>query len=167
MLLKEKDLKQFEKKIVFDCCYCKDDRKNISMFGYKAYYDLGEGFIDSYKKKSNKISLAISDCKSKPLESEKDLDLFVKSLYASGLKNGYPIFLRFGKDYLFLNEYAFNRPTPKLEEFKKVGEKYKEVLALMKKYVQIDPLVRAEKILYEIEEKEYRLLKLPVRVYKL
>lgn len=166
MLLKEKDLKQFEKKIVFDCCYCKDDRKNISMFGYKAYYDLGEGFIDSYKKKSNKISLAISDCKSKPLESEKDLDLFVKSLYASGLKNCYPIFLRFGKDYLFLNEYAFNRPAPK-EEFKKVGEKYKEILALMKDHMQIEPSVSVEKFLYELEVEEYRKLKLPVRVYKL
>ena len=166
MLLKEKDLEQFEKKIVYDCCYCKDDRDNVSMFGYKPYYDLGEGFYDNYKKKSNKITLTKSSVKSAPLESEKDLDLFVKSLYADALKNGYPIFLRFGKDYLFLNEYAFNRPAPK-EEFKKVGEKYKEVLALMKKYVQIDPLVRAEKILYEIEEKEYRLLKLPVRVYKL
>ena len=144
MLLQEKDLEQFEKKVVLDCGYFKDERGEIGMLGMTPYYDQGEGFYGDFKEEKESISCYKE--KSFPLETDIDRLMFLRELYARALDNAYPIFLRFDDDFLFLNEFKFTKPQkPKV--------KMKELKRLMNKHVREDNLVNAEAFLYKLSLK--------------
>ena len=143
MVLTEKDLEQFKQKVVLDCGYFKDEFDNVSVLGMTPYYDLGEGFLGDFKEEKETISNYKE--KSFPFEAPLDKSMFLKELYAKGLKNGYPIFVRLGEDFFFLNEFKFFKPN------QTVTKKLKELGKLMDKNVREDKLVRAETLLYKLK----------------
>ena len=139
MILRENDILNLDKKVVLDCCYVQDGR--ITMVGFTPYYDLGDGFYMDYNERE--ATLTGSKLKSAPFREERDRMFFIKELYARALQNKYPIFLRFEGDFIFLNEFRFNKPSPK-EERKAVIKKQKEIAKLMDKHMKKDQLVGAE-----------------------
>ena len=144
MLLTEKDLEKFEKKVVRDCGYFKDERGEVAMLGMTPCYDLGEGFYTDYKEERESISHYKE--KSFPIKTDTDRTMFLRELYAKALNNAYPIFIRFGDQFLFLNEFKFTKPQkPKV--------KIKALKRLMNQNVREDKLVSAEAFLYELARK--------------
>lgn len=141
MLLHEKDLEQYENKVVLDCGFFKDEKGESSILGMTPYYDLGEGFYGDYKEEKT----TISDYKEKsiPFETDRDRLVFLRELYAKALNNAYPIFLRFGDEFLFINEFKFTKPQDS-------KEKMKELKRLMNRHVREDVLVYAETISYKL-----------------
>ena len=138
MVLTEKDLEKFNRKIIFDCQYGSNKARNITMFGFNKYFDLGEGIINEKMLKS-KEHKSICTCTfiSSVFKCERDRLVFMREIYSDALENAYPIFLRFDEDYFFLNELKFNKPERE-EEGKKVNEKEKELTLLMEKHLHED-----------------------------
>ncbi len=146
MLYKEQDLEKFDKKVVLDCGYFKDERGTTTMLGMTPYYDTGEGFYGDFKEEKEGISYYKE--KSNPFETSEDVLMFLRELYAKSIKNGYPIFARFGDDFFFVNEFNYNKPD------KKVGKKIRELKKLMNKNIREDNLVTAEAFLYKLTLKK-------------
>ena len=149
MILKEKDLEKFEKKIILACHYYTDSKSKLSRFGYNRYYDLGEGIINEEGFKHEDI-MPFDSCwyQSKVLESERQRGIEVKDLYSDGLKYSYPIFLKFEDDYFYLNEYAFDKPNDK-EIAAKVWEKYEGVIDLMHMHKKEDYIPHVKRLRLE------------------
>lgn len=146
MLLKEKDLEQFKEKVVIDCGYFKDDRDKTTMLGMTPCYNLGEGFYTDYKTEKK----GISDYNeiSPPFVVDTDRLIFIRELYDRALKNAYPIFVRFGDDFLFLNEFKF------FETNQKVSNKMKNLIRLMDKNIREDNLVAGEAFSYKLRKEK-------------
>ena len=149
MLLKEKDLEKFEKKIIFDCQYGVDVTKTRTMLGFNKYYDLGDGIIDEERLKSENKTIATCFYQSPVFKNDRERLVFMRGVYSDALDNQFPIFLKFDDDYFFLNELKFNKPKRE-EEYDKVTEKERELSLLMQKHLHEDVFPSSKSLHYKL-----------------
>ena len=140
MILKEKDLEQYRKKMVLDSFFKYEYGSDNITLGFNAYYDCGEGkgivsptnddeTLNFAKKIRGNSNVKINDIfyiggdneyvlgnfgnGLGPINNEKNRQLILKKLYAFGLSTDIKVFMQVDDDYFFINEIKF---LPKEEQ---------------------------------------------------
>ena len=139
MILKEKDLEKFRKKVVLDSFFgYKTNSENIGL-GFNVYYDCGNGkgiisaredkdtyeFAEDIKNNVSNINedlfyvdaddeyIMASKGKLGGMNIDKNRQLYLKQLYAFGLDVDVPVFMQLEDDYFYINELKFEQKEEK------------------------------------------------------
>ena len=182
MVLKERDLKKFEKKVVLDSYFDYEINKENIGFGFNVYYDCGNGqgiisaredkdtyeFAESIKNNVSDINedlfyvdaddeyIMASKGKLGGMTWDKKRQLYLKQLYAFGLDVNVPVFLQLEKDYFFLNELKFDSK----EEKETVANKLEELDQFVQSHMYGDEYrkFKAEERFYNARTGNYKTM---------